>query len=728
MAPYLQEVLLKAVGESGSPGAVAYVGDMDGARFCGVTGRRQVEPVVEPAERSTLYDLASLTKVVATTTAVMLLYEDGLIDLDGPASDYVPIPSFRAFTIRQLLTHTAGWVAVRPYYAEASSLNQMLQLYANLGLAYQPGTARIYSDVSFLILGKVVELAAQDSLDGFCRRRIFAPLGMDDTCFNPPPAWSDRCAATENCTWRREMVKGKVHDENAYAVGGVAGHAGLFSTAEDLARFCRALLSGKLLEEKTMDQMLKAGQAPSYPWQGLGWQLDPFVSAPDGFLPARTAFGHSGWTGTSLWADRRTGLFAVLLSNTCHPSRNTRDNRELRSRFYTGVAETFYPRSSNTHTGLDVLVHESFRSVAGRRIALLTNHAAVDALGRPILEVLKQAPGMRVKVVYSPEHGLMGQAEAGEAVSSSVWESTPVVSLYGARNAPTQEELKDIELFVIDLQDVGSRYFTYVATMKACLIACGKARKPVLILDRPNPVGGVVLEGPIAEKTDSPVCCAPVPIRHGMTMCEMALFLVKFVLPAPRPQVMCLPMDSWRRDLYFEECELPWIPPSPNMPTPHTALVYVGTCLFEGTNLNEGRGTDRPFQLIGAPWLDAAGIVRGLDPQATCGFEVEPTCFTPRSLVGKASSPRYQDQPCKGVGIGVTDLREARPFTLAVALLKGIRDRHPQEFSWNASFDVLAGGPDLRRRIEKGQSALEIAAAYAKPLETFDGKRPKRYA
>jgi uncharacterized protein YbbC (DUF1343 family) len=705
------------------------VGDRETTHFHDACGARQIVPAVRPAHKDTPYDLASLTKVLATTTAVLLLRDEGALDLDGPVSHYLPIPAFSRFTLRHCLTNTAGLVAGMPYYKESASINEMLQRCSALDLSWPPGTHRRYSDVGFMILGKVVELAARDSLDAFCAKRIYAPLQMRHTAFNPPKAWADACAATENCPWRKKVMVGKVHDENAYAVGGVAGHAGLFSTAEDIARFCRALVSGKLLSEKSVVEMSRLGQVPFYPWQGLGWRLDPWAGAGEGFLPVRTAIGHTGWTGTSLWIDLDRGLFVILLANTCHPSRDKRDTETLRRVFHAAVAREFYPNRSNTHSGLDRLLHENFEPVRGKRLGLLTNQAAVDQLNRPILDVLALDPAVNVRVVFSPEHGFSARAEAGEHVSSETGKGSapPIISLYGKQKKPTAEQLKNVDLFVIDLQDVGSRYYTYMATMRDCLEVCAEAGKPVLVLDRPNPTGGEVLEGPIATETKSLTCCAAVPARHGMTMGELALFFRKTMPGGERLKLTVSQLDAWPRRLLFTQCALPWVPPSPNIPTPETALLYAGMCLFESANLNEGRGTETPFYVVGAPWLDAQAVIANVAPEDHAGCSLEPIAYTPRSIPGKASDPVYRDKPCKGIRIKVQDPVKLRPFRLAVALVCALRRRHPDALTVTRGLDTLSGGPDLRRRIESGAAPRDIIAAYEPALAAFDAARPKLY-
>jgi uncharacterized protein YbbC (DUF1343 family)/CubicO group peptidase (beta-lactamase class C family) len=722
----LQSALAQAVRDSKGPGAVGLVGTDGEIVFLAAAGNAQSQPSRRTAATDTIYDLASLTKVVATTTAILKLNETKTLDLDQPAGEWIPIPAFMQFTIRQLLNHTAGLTAGEPLYRKHKSLDAMIQHYATLPLSNPPGARYRYSDVGFMLLGKIVELAGRDSLDAFCAREIFRPLEMTDTFFNPPESLKSRIAATEKCRWRGRVIHGEVHDENAYAVGGVSGHAGLFSTASDLGRFCRALLSGKLFSDETFAAMTQRGQVPYWPWQGLGWVLDPWLSSSQGYLPARTAIGHTGWTGTCMWMDRTSGVYSVLLGNTCHPSRRNRNNEEFRRTFYTAVAKDVLPSQTNTHVGLDRLVHERFEGLRGKRIALLTNHAAQDSLGRHILDVFALTKDVKLTMLYSPEHGLRGQAEAGAAVSSEGGR-IPIVSLYGDRKEPTADELAKVDMFVVDLPDVGARYYTYAATMKACMKACEAAGKPFVVLDRPNPVGGEVLEGPIAEAGGSLVRYARIPIRHGMTLGELAVFFRKTEFTSSRFSVLVKTLENWERHRLYDECQLQWTPPSPNLPTAQTALAYVGMCLFEGTNLNEGRGTDTPFLVAGAPWLHAKRIAEAVDPADRVGINLEVVEYTPRSMPGKAVNPRFKDERCQGVALRIDDPKEARPFRLAIALLSAIRKEHKRKLEWLPFFDTLAGTSNLRKQIEAGESATSIVAGYESALTKFDSTRPKRY-
>ena len=725
-ADSIAEALAHALQTTRTPGGVVYVGDLDRTHVHEAQGFRALLPEKQPARKDTLYDLASLTKVVATTTAVMLLRDAGQLRLHQPVTDFVPESAFNGMTPFHLLTHTAGFIPWKPYYETETSVEAMLALAAKEGIEAPPGLRSRYSDFSYMLLGLIVEAAAKDRFDAFCRKEIFEPLEMARTAFRPPEAWKENVAATEDCPWRKKVIVGEVHDQNAWAAGGIAGHAGLFSTAEDLAKFCRALLGGRILRESSLAEMTRLDLVPSYPWQGLGWQLDPWRDKATGYLPSRFAFGHTGWTGTSLWLDRSNDLFAILLANTCHPSTASRNNPEFRRIVHDAIAARFYPKTTNTHTGLSRVLKEDFDAVNGNRVALLTHAAAVDMLGRPIVDVLSMAPDMDLRLLYSPEHGLHGQAEAGAHVSGQSG-PVPVVSLYGERLAPTPEELAQVDLFIVDLQDVGARYYTYGMTLKRCLEACAAANKPVLVLDRPNPLGGDVLEGPVAENTTSDVCWGAVPIRHGMTIGELARFFEQTDLRAKGLDLSVQYLDNWTPEKLHHQCSLPWAPPSPNIPAAEAALLYVGMCLFEGTNLNEGRGTETPFALVGAPWVDAAAVVAELKPLEMPGLRVEPVEYTPTSIPGKASNPKYAGETCRGVRLAIERPHEVRAFTTVCALIQAMRTHHAAEFAFNDFFNTLAGGPDLRRRLEAGEDALAIEAAYETARVAYNEMRPQFY-
>jgi len=724
----LQQALEDAVREAQAPGATALVGRGDEVIFVGAAGARQIMPTILPANIDTYYDLASLTKVIATTTVVLQLVEEGKLKLDAPLPAVVPLAWGPRVTLKQILTHTAGLPPLLPGLKESvTSLAQAVAQIGNVALRSTPGTRRVYSDLGFITLAQVIELIEQDTFDAICARRIFTPLGLQHMGFRPPEAWRANCAATEDCPWRKTVIVGKVHDENAWAIGGVSGHAGLFSTVGDVGKFCAALLRGEVLPDYVLEDAARKDHVPFYPWQGLGWKSDPWEGAIEGHLASRLAIGHTGWTGTNLWIDRSTGIYVVLLSNTCHPSRDARNNRVLRRVFHRAVNRMLYPVRSNTHTGIDRVLWNDFDDLTGKRTAVLTHLAALDQLGRNALEVFALREGFAPTRVFTPEHGLSGAAEAGETVRGER-AAVEVISLYGEQKAPTAAQLADVDLFVIHLQDIGVRYYTYIATMKACLEACAAAGTPVLVLDRPNPLGGVVIEGPMPTRVGSLVCNVKVPIRHGMTIGEMAMFLQQTEPALKKLKVSVLPLDGWQRDRYWDALDLVWTPPSPNMPDAETALLYVGTCLIEGVNLNEGRGTDTPFRCFGAPWLDVAKLLANVDPVATRGAAFTPLDYTPRSIPGKAAKPEYMGVLCHGVQISVTDRTALRTFALACAVLRALHETHAAQLAWKPIFDVLAGGPALREAIT-GSGDLEAYLAGLEPaLNAFDRLRPRLYA
>lgn len=724
----LQAALEQAVREAKAPGAVALVGQGDAVLFEGAAGFRQITPTRQAATLDTFYDLASLTKVIATTTVVLQLVEEGKLALDAPLPPVVPLGWGPQVTLKQILTHTAGLPPLLAGLKEsATSLAQGVGLISGVALRSAPGTRRVYSDLGFITLAQVVELIEQDTFDMVCARRIFEPLGLKQMGFRPPDAWRANCAATEDCPWRKKVVVGEVHDENAWAMGGVSGHAGLFATVGDVGKFCAALLRGEVLPDYVLEEAARQDHVPFYPWQGLGWKTDPWAGSIEGHLGSRLAIGHTGWTGTNLWIDRSTGIYAVLLGNTCHPSRDARDNRTLRRVFHQAVNAALYPVRTNTHTGIDRVLWNDFEDLENKRTALLTHLAAPDQRGRDALAVLGLREGLAPRRVFTPEHGLRGAAEAGEMVRG---ERAPVevISLYGEQKAPTAAQLADIDLLVVNLQDIGARYYTYVGTMKACLEACAAAGTPVLVLDRPNPLGGVVLEGPMPERVGNLVCSVRTPIRHGMTMGEMALFLQQTEPALRRLKVNVLPLDGWSRARHWDDLDMVWTPPSPNMPDWETALLYVGTCLFEGVNVNEGRGTETPFRCFGAPWLDPARVMAAVDPACMLGATLTPLNYTPRAIPGKAAKPVYMDTACHGIAIKVADRNTLRPFALACGLLRALHTVHGGVLEWKSNFDVLAGGPALRTALTGDRSLAEYLATVQAGLAAFDRERPRLYA
>ena len=424
--------------------------------------------------------------------------------------------------------------------------------------------------------------------------------------------------------------------------------------------------------------------------------------------------------------DLDEGYYAILLSNTPHPDRNKRYNRTLRQTFYKPVASATYPDSTNVHTGLDRVVWDGFDPIKGKRIALLTNQGAVDVAGRPILDVMNLDADVEVGRVFSPEHGFTGQAEAGEKVGTQQ-ASVPVISLYGKQKKPTPDQLKGIDVFVVDLPDIGARYYTYMATMKDCMEVCAQVGVPVHVLDRPNPLGGLTVEGPVATRTGSLVCSAPIPIRHGMTLGELALYFKQIDSGLRNLDVTVSRLDNWPRSMMAPNNGIPWVSPSPNIPSFESALLYIGTCLFEGVNLNEGRGTETPFQIFGAPWLDAQRVIDSLSAFETLGCQLTAEDYTPRAIPGKSTNPDYKDVLCHGIRIRIASADFVRPFTLVYGLLSATHRIHPQQLVWADFFDTLAGGDGLRKAIQADRGTAEYLSSINAATSAFEKQRPRIY-
>jgi len=374
--------------------------------------------------------------------------------------------------------------------------------------------------------------------------------------------------------------------------------------------------------------------------------------------------------------------------------------------------------------GLERLEAEGGGALRGRRVGLLAHAASVTADGRHAIDVLRRA-GVDVVRLFGPEHGLRGRAAAGDEIEDGLDTRTglPVVSLYGERQAPTAADLAGLDALVVDLQDAGVRFYTYVSTTLLCLEPAAGAGVEVVVLDRPDPLGGAYMAGP--ERDESRpfrlVSVAPGPLVHGLTLGEMTLFASR---RRPRPgKVSVVPMAGWRRDMTWRETGRPWVAPSPNLRSAEAALVYPGTCLLEGTNLSEGRGTEAPFLLFGAPWMRPEDVARAA---AAPGLALEPCRFTPTASAA-APRPAYEGVPCAGIRVRVTDPSAVRSWAFGLHLLSVLRRLHP-EFSWRnggAALDALLGTGSVRAALDRGATVDEVLAADASAIERFaQARRP----
>ncbi|HXJ82183.1 MAG TPA: exo-beta-N-acetylmuramidase NamZ domain-containing protein [Candidatus Methylomirabilis sp.] len=698
-----------AVSAGDVPGAVILVGEGQRVLYRKSFGSRALVPTLEPMTLDTIFDVASLTKVLATMPSVLLLREQHRIDLDAPLGRYLAefnTSVYQDVTIRRILTHSAGLPDLPSREAMVRRFPAAAQLQARAGLVATPGTTFLYSDTGFILLAEVVRRVSGEPLDRFVQKRFYGPLGMRHTTFLPPESWRPRIAPTE---WGPGgmPLRGVVHDGNARLLGGVAGHAGLFSTADDVSRFCQMLLQrGTLDGRRVLDEAtVKAMFSPEVigeTTRGLGWDMSSGYSRTLGsFFPVGSV-GHTGFTGTSIWMDPASRAYVIVLTNRVHPS-GKGNVVELRRRSSAVVGTYFAPAAEppvttvstqmgapaadesapaeRTMSGLDVLESEGFSRLRGRRVALVTNQTGVNAQGRRGIDLLAAAPGVTLRAIFSPEHGLDGQLDASVPNGRDAATGLPVWSLYGATRRPSSEALAGVDTMVFDIQDVGVRYYTYLATLVYVMEEAARRRLAVVVLDRPNPITGRIVEGPVMDP-DLRSFTAPhaIPVRPGMTIGEFALMVVDE--RKLKVDVTVAPLQNWQRGQWFDQTGLPWVSPSPNIRSLLEALLYSGIGLLEATNLSVGRGTDTPFEVVGAPWIKAQELADAMNERDPGGVRFQPIYFTPTSSV-------YAGQGVAGVKLEVTDREAIRPVTVALTLGRELVDRYPTQFRPEAIQNLL---------------------------------------
>ena len=760
------------------PGAVVLVGRHGRAVWRKAYGARAVEPQREAMTANTIFDLASLTKVVATATSIMILVEQGKVRLADPAVQFIPEMKGEgrdAITIEQLLTHVAGFAPDFDLRERWSGYEEALKHLYREPLRNPPGSRFVYSDINYIALGEVVHRASGQTLDEFARRNIFAPLGMRDTGFRPDAKLAARIAPTEKRRGQmnylgdsgvnagpegEQWLRGQVHDPTSFRMGGVAGHAGLFSTADDLAIFCQMILNGgafngtRILSPAAVAAMTRPrAVSETGAARGLGWDIATSFSTNKGDLFPLGSFGHTGFTGTSMWMDPASDTFVVFLSNRVHPD-GKGDVGPLRGRVASIVAGSIMdtlvaksreqsagsaaellasltrltstnPRANagansvadtQVLTGIDVLERDGFKQLAGLRVGLITNQTGRDRAGRSTIDVLFKAPGVKLVALFSPEHRIRGLAD--EKVSDTKDDQTglPIYSLYGETRRPKPEQLKDLDALVFDIQDVGARFYTYISTLGYVIEEAAKARLPVFILDRPNPINGVEIEGPPADADKlSFTAYHTIPVRHGMTVGELArLYNEERRLGS---DVRVIKMENWRRAMWFDATNLTWVNPSPNMRSLTEALLYPGVCLLEPTNVSVGRGTDTPFELIGAPWLDGQKLASDLNRRNIAGVRFVPVRFTPKTSV-------FKNEECGGINIVITDRSRFQSVLTGIEIAVALHRLFPGDWKIE-SYSRLLVHSDTLDRLKRGETAEEITRSWTNSLESFRRSRAR---
>lgn len=715
-----------AIARGDIPGAVLLVGHQDKIVYRKAFGMRAIEPTKTAMTPDTIFDLASLTKVVATATSIMILSERGKLALTDPVSKYLPefAPHGKdKITIEHLLLHRGGLTPDNHLRDYTDGRQQAWINICNLKLTAPVNTKFIYSDVGYIVLGEIIERLEGKRLNHFAHEAIYEPLGMTSTAYKPPPQWKPRIAPTDKRDG--QWLVGDVHDPRAYWYEGVAGHAGLFSSADDLALFCRMMLRGgelsgkRVLSKQKIEEMTRARYLPDgSSGRGYGWDIDSAYSRPRGALFARgRAFGHTGFTGTSIWLDPDSQTFVILLASRLHPdSKGSTVTLSQEISTIAAQAAGLGKSPPPVQTGIDVLVAEKFKSLEGRKLALITNHTGRNQRGQRTIDLLHEAPNVALIKLFSPEHGLYGTLD--EKVGHGVDEKTklPVFSLYGQTRKPTKEMLDGIDTIIFDIQDIGTRFYTYMSTLGNAMEAASENSIRIIVLDRPNPITGLRVDGPLADAHRlSFVAYHSFPIVHGMTIGEMAQ------LVRGEKKLNCdlhiVKMRGWKRSMWFDQTGLTWINPSPNMRNLTQATLYPAIGLLEFSNLSVGRGTDQPFEFLGAPWIDGPALAAALNALELPGLRFVPIEFTP-------TSSKYKDEKCFGIYTLITDRQKIEPTRTGLSIAWQLMRNHGRTFEAPPMLKLLCNF-ETYEAMMNAKSPEKLAETWAKDAKIFATVRAK---
>ena len=856
----------QAIAAKKLPGAVVLIGHNDKVVFERAYGNRVAAgeipgmySVAEPMTEDTIFDMASLTKSLVTATAMMQLYEAGKFQFDDPVAKY--LLAFAAngkenVTIRELLTHYSGLPAdvdlKDPWGLAAPDKAEGIRRAMDSSLESKPGTTFKYSDINFITLGALVEKLSGQPLDEYAEQHIFSPLKMIHTTFH---AFTKGCGPydvsgstielqlglhemyTIGCSpglgiWNTlsiqnvaptahdnegtpatnpsfdHLLRGTVHDPTTRRMGGVAGHAGVFSTTADISLFAQALLDKLLhntgpfpLKQSTL-QLMTTPQQPAtaqsgatiftpdgktttgIATRGFGWDINTAFSRPRGEIFPIGSFGHTGFTGTSLWMDPQSHTYVILLANAVYPRGNPPISA-LRGQVATAAAralnlpvpacdctmcpgcpnltvtpgpEPIAPLSevqaqiqsagSPTLTGIDVLQSTHFATLLAAahghndhlRIGLLTNQTGLDSTGHRTVDILYHSiPQVELTTLFSPEHGILGSKDTAR-VSNDTDPTThlPIISLYGPKASdrrPTHESLKDLDAIVIDLQDAGVRFYTYESVVGYFLEAAAKEKSmghslQIILLDRPNPINGVAIQGPVSDPgRESYINYMPLPIRHGLTLGELARYIngehrhpaasspnVQLPLNAP---LTVVPMQHWTRTQFFDDTHLPWTNPSPNLRNLTAATLYPGLGMLDSTNVSVGRGTDKPFEQIGAPYIDAPTLAAYLTKRNIPGVAFAPTTF---SVTEDENHYPSHGKTIPGIAFTVTDSNILDSPELGIEIVSALQRLYPTQFNL-AKTDPLIVSVNTILSLKNNEDPRVISASWKTDLDAFRQRR-----
>jgi uncharacterized protein YbbC (DUF1343 family) len=610
-----------------------------------------------------------------------------------------------------------------------------------------PGSTFLYSDINFIVLGELVQRVSGVTLNQYAETFIFAPFGMNTTRFLPPLTYLSRTAPTQVNEKTGEVLRAVVHDPTARAMGGVAGHAGLFSTADDTAKFAQALLNGgsPVWSRAIVEKMTTPQQPPNLTVvRGLGWDIDsPFSSNRGELLPVGS-FGHTGFAGTSLWIDPTTNSYIILLTNAVHLKEgsvialrtevatavasilnlSTPQEQKYRLARITGYNEVaaasrrIVARNGQVFTGIDQAEANDFEAlrvpgVSKPRIGLLTNDTGVDTLGHRTIDVLSRANGLRLTVVFAAKGFGGGSVPAKDATG------IPVYNIDGdsaAKRRPPPEVLANLDEVVVDFQDTGTRSSTLVTTLGYFIEGAAKAGKPIVVLDRPNPLNGAYVQGPVSDAGhESLTNYQPLPLRHGLTVAELGK-----LLNGERninAKLSVVPMKGWMRGDWFDSTGLTWVNSPSDVHGLDGALLYPAAALLEATNVSVGKGTDSPYQVLGAPWIHGTELASYLNVREIAGVRFMPTQFTP-------ASDGHAHQQCGGISLLITDRETVDVAELGLELAAALHKLYPQQFEIAHIADMLANQAAFQA-LQTGEDPRRIADDWRDSLDQFMQVRAK---
>lgn len=749
----IDEIVADEIKSGRIPGAVVMVGRHQKLAFVKAYGDRRRVPATVAMTIDTIFDMASLTKPMATATAAMILIEQGKLRLTDTVKKHLPEWDNNgkgAITVDQLLRHRAGFIPDNSIRDYANGPEAAWKNLANLDLVGPPGELFRYSDVGFITLGRIVEKVSGQPLDQFTREHIFKPLGMNDSGFAPngqplPEPLRKRSAPTEPVGG--EMAWGQVHDPRARALGGTAGHAGLFSSLEDVSKYARMLLAGgvgpngkRLLSPLTVRLMIDAAKTPENERRALGWDVQTSYSSPRGALMGPTSFGHTGFTGTSLWIDPETGLYVIILSTRLHPS-GKGDASPVRYRVATAAASALLDTpiqapavksveapgisaperklrvtTGQTLTGIDVLKATGFEPLKGKKVALVTNHTGLDREGNATIDLLHKGPDVKLVALFSPEHGIRGAVDKEVGDSTDEKTGLPILSLYGKSRKPSADQLKAIDVIVYDIQDIGVRFYTYLSTLALVMEAAAENGKPLYLLDRPNPIRGDRFGGIMRDKDKRTfVADHEIPVVSGLTIAEYArLIQAERGLKTDLHIIECRNYD---RRMYWDETGLVWTNPSPNMRSLTEALLYPGVGLLEATNLATGRGTVTPFERVGAPWIHAKDWAGALNQLQIPGVVFIPVTFVP-------TERQFAKEKCNGVYIQMTNRDLVNGVDIGLAMAATLRKLYPNDWK-PEKMNVICVNQKLVDAVTRGATLRQLKSIAAEGQASYADRRKK---